>query len=398
MSLLDQLQREPASTVADLLERGYRGTNRRPPTADFARKVQEAVAVFEHAKSLPGVKGEELIREAFSLDDFVLPFNWYTDRQLLAKYQETPAAWQAFLKRGTLPDFRAAARDRVQGVDSPMLEVQQLGDYRNADAAGRGQLSGSRDTTLQVKKYGRKFPLAWESQINDVLEQLADLPERMALAARRTEQYQATAAYAANSTIYVTNHSVNGTTVSNKGTAALAIDALTTAINGMRSLIDDNGNPIFLGDKLRLVVPPQLELTAQRIVSATNLIWDSNPSAGTQKQRYETPNYLTPRLQVVVDYYLPILDATHGTTGWYLFADPGTLPAGEVVFLRGHEQPELFMATPNAVRISETGAAGGMINPMDGSFENDEIAYKVRHCVGAGLYEWRASYFSDGSA
>jgi hypothetical protein len=389
---LETLSPEGSSAQAlSLAEHGMRALSERAgaPTAARQRRIAEAARLFQTARRHP--LGDRILMEAFSTSDYPLTFGWFTDRQMLARYETTPAAWQAFLKRSTLPDFRAAARDRMQGLDTPMPLLAMGEPYKN-DA----RLSGSRDTSLQVKKFGRAFPLQWESQVNDVLEQLADLPSAFARAARNTEQYQACAAYAANATIYG-NHTVNGVVFSNKGTGVLSIANLKTAITSMRRLRDDNGNPIYLGAKLTLVVPPDLEMEAKQILGAQNFIFDTNPTAGTQKQRMQTENYIAPMCSLAVDYWLPILDPTNGATSWYLFADPGSLPAGEVVFLRGQETPALFMRSPNAVRISENSALGGDADPMSGSFENDEVAYKVRHCVGAGLYEWRATYWSNGT-
>lgn len=388
------LESSDRTAVVTLAESGMRRISERgvAPSAHRLRKIAEAARLFAQAGRR--ADGDRLLMEAFSTSDYPLTFGWFTDRQMLARYQSTPAAWQAFLKRSTLPDFRAAARDRIQGLAAPMGELAPSEPYKN-DA----KLIGDRDATLQIRKYGRAYPLMWEAQVNDVLEQLAELPGQFAQAARNTEQYQACKAYAAHPTIYSTTHTTRkGDTFSNKGTAALSINALKAAVTGMRKLRDEEGNPIYLGRRLRLVVPPDLEMDAAQILSAQNFMFDTNPAAGTAKQRMTTDNYLAPILDLTVDYWLPVVDLVQGSTGWYLFADPAEFPAGEVGFLRGQDTPALFMRAPNSIRISENGALGGEADPMSGSFENDEVAYKVRHCVGATLYEWRATFFSTGAA
>jgi hypothetical protein len=337
--------------------------------------------------------GALIIREAFSTSDFPLAFSWYTDRLMLAAYLEYPATWMRFLKRSTVPDFRAAARDRMQGLNGAMGKVAETEDYQHNQ-----NLSGSRDTSLQVFKYGQTFPISFESSVNDVLGQLADIPRSLAESARRTEQKVACAAYAANA-LYTT-HTVNGVSYANAATgggSGLTITNLTTALDFMKSLVDDNGEPIAVGTKLLLVVPPKLETTALRILGAQNFILDTNPAAGTAKTRTESPNYIAALVDLVVDPYLPICDPTNGQTAWYLFTPPAQFQAGEVAFLAGQETPGLFMKQPDSIRVSDSGAVGGAANPLDGSFANDTLSYKVRHIVGASLYEWRATYRGQGA-
>lgn len=346
------------------------------------QRVLEVAEFIDHCRTRPD--GHYRLMEAFSTSDFALAFAWFTDYLMLGMYEQSPVVWDQFLRRTVLADFRAAARDRLQGLDTPMKEVPPGTDYKN-DAS----LSGSRDTSLKLAKYGRKVPILWEALINDVLGELKDVPGRLARAARHTEQYTVCAAYAANSTIYTVG---NG----NKGTKKLSLQALQDALSAMMSQKDAGGNPIVIG-MARLVVPPQLEIFADALLHANNLVYDTNPAAGTAKQRFETGNFLAPRLQLVTDYWLPILDPTNGTTGWYLFADPAVLAAGEVGFLKGHEQPELFMRKPDAVRVSASGGLSGDASPMDGDFDTDSVDYKVRHVVGASIREPKATYHSDGT-
>jgi hypothetical protein len=54
----------------------------------------------------------------------------------------------------------------------------------------------------------------------------------------------------------------------------------------------------------------------------------------------------------VVNYYLPIVDTTSGSTAWYVFATPKQgRPALQQSFLRGREAPQLFMRLPTLARL-----------------------------------------------
>jgi hypothetical protein len=111
-----------------------------------------------------------------------------------------------------------------------------------------------------------------------------------------------------------------------------------------------------------------------------------------------------PRL--AMNYYLPIVDATHGATGWYIFANPESgRPALEFGRLRGHTTPELFMKLPNSVAIGEgnmgpgAGITPGTTNmsPLEGDFDTDSINYKVRHCFGGTQIDPIMAVYSNGS-
>jgi hypothetical protein len=67
-------------------------------------------------------------------------------------------------------------------------------------------------------------------------------------------------------------------------------------------------------------------------------------------------------------------------------------PALIIAFLRGHEEPEIFIKEPNARRIG-----GGASDPMNGSFDTDSIDYKVRHVVGGRIVDGKATVASNGS-
>jgi hypothetical protein len=64
----------------------------------------------------------------------------------------------------------------------------------------------------------------------------------------------------------------------------------------------------------------------------------------------------------------------------------------EVGFLIGHETPELFQKTPNAVRVG-----GGPVDPTDGDFETDSVEWKLRHVYGGTLMDPKSGVASKGT-
>ena len=80
-------------------------------------------------------------------------------------------------------------------------------------------------------------------------------------------------------------------------------------------------------------------------------------------------------------------------------------PALEFGRLRGHTTPELFMKLPNSVAIGEGSMGPGPgimpgstnMNPMEGDFDTDTLAYKIRHVFGGTTLEPIETVYSNGS-
>ncbi len=239
-------------------------------------------------------------------------------------------------------------------------------------------------------------PLAWETIINDDLSALEDTPRRLGRAARRSEEKFATQLFVSstgpNATFFSdTNKNkvdpANGAVNTNP---PLSVNGLQDALTVLMRQVDKDGEPIAV-QAVELVVPPSLMVIAENILNSTQL-W-LNEQGGTTNSRLISQNWLKGMFRLSTNYYLPIVDTTHGSTAWYLFASPQNgRPAIQIGFLRGHETPEIFMKQPNAVRVG-----GGPLNPIDGDFDTDTIQYKLRHIFGGSLIDPIMAVASNGS-
>jgi hypothetical protein len=330
-------------------------------------------------------------REAMSTSDFPNLFADILDRQILANYNTTPVSWEAFARRGTVRDFRQVKRFTLDGGMGVLGNVGELGEYPMASLTDGGY-------SYKVSKFGRRMGLDWEDLINDDLDAFRDLPMRLGVSARRTEEFFATGLFASstgpNSTYFASaNKNIVTTGTLNP---SLSISALQAAFTVLASQVDPDGGPIII-DGVTLVVPPALIVPANNIMNATQ-IWTAAGSGGASSDagrgdRLNTVNWMANKVKVVSDPWLPIIDTTHGNTGWYLFADPGVgRPAMEVGFLQGHEVPDTFQKLPNQQRVG-----GGAAAPEDGDFETDRIDWKVRHVIGGTLMDVKAGFASNGT-
>jgi len=364
--------------------RGIRGMRKDDPR--YKRSLSEAATLIED--TIKGRRPMYLMQEAMTTSDFPLLFGDVIDRAMLGRYTEWDTVWDGIARRNTVRDFRTVKRNTLDGGEAVLTKVEQAAPYLEASLT-EGQY------TYSVAKYGRRLPFTWEDFINDDLDALRDSPDRLAKAARMTEDRFVTALYAAstgpNATFFASG---NANLVTAGAGSALSIASLTSAYALLRAQKDKDGNPIFVNG-ITLMVPPALEVTANNIANATEIRVATGGGGSSAADQITATNWLGKVFtRVLVNPWLPVITTTGtiGNTAWYLFANPSVgRPACEIGFLRGHESPELFIKSSNAIRIS-----GGTVGAEDGDFDTDAVNYKVRHVIGGTLMEPKSAVASFG--
>ena len=356
----------------------------RQANSAYQRDLVEAGRLYQRA--LHGNKRDLVdFEEAMTTSDFSLLFADILDRQVLGSYQDWPSTWAMYARRGTTRDFRPVKRFALDGASSTLDEVPERGEYPEAAVVPS-------EYTYQVTKRGRRLDWTWEMRVNDDLDAFRELPLILGRASRMTEDKFVTQLYAGasgpNSTFFSVGHANIVT-----GNPVLSVDALEDAMIVLASQRDSDGNPIFI-DNLVLVVPPALEVVANNILNAVQIDAASGGGDGTGNNQLRVNNWLARRVKVVVNPWLPIVSSTaNGNTSWYLIGQTmAGRPAMEVGFLRGYEQPQVFVKAPDSMRVG-----GGMAPVEDGDFETDAIRHKVRHVLGGVLMDYKMAVASNGS-
>lgn len=380
LELIETIRAEEAS-VQRLFGAEGRGTRHVTRGPEYQKRLAEAVALV--ADVIQGKRPTHYLKEAMTTSDFPYLFGDILDRQLLAAYRETPQTWPNIAKRSTVRDFRTVKRFGVYGGDTILDEVPEMHEYPLS------KINEDTPYTYAVKRYGRKMPFSWQTMINDDLDALKDIPERFGRASRRSEEYFVTGLFVdANGphASFYTGGNANIVT----SNPVLSLAALQTAMEIISKQTDQNGNPIFI-ETVELVIPPALEVTALNYLNALQI--EMTEKGGTSGRKLTVENWMKTKFRVNKNAYIPIVaSSANGHTSWFLFANPDAEhPALEVGFLRGHEEPEIFMKAPNASRI------GGGMNAMDGDFDTDSIEYKVRHVFGGCRMDPKMTVASNGS-
>jgi hypothetical protein len=381
LELLETIRSEEAS-VQRLFASEGQGARHHAGSPQYARKLAEAARLV--ADVMQGKRPAHQLREAMTTSDFPILFGDILDRQLLASYRDVPTTWQNYAKRSVVRDFRTVKRYGIHGGDSVLDAVPEKTEYPGS------HLNEDTPYEFAVKKYGRRMPFSWEAFINDDLDALKDIPQKFGKAARRSEEKFATGLFVDANGPHASFYTGGNDNIVT-GNPVLSLAALQTAMEGWSQVTDADGNPIYI-EMAELVVPPALEVTALNILNTLQI--EMIEKSGTSNRKTTVQNWIKTKFRLNVNPWIPIVASTaNGSTSWFLFANPDNdRPALEVGFLRGHEEPEVFMKAPNATRVG-----GGGMDAMNGDFETDSIEYKVRHVFGGTREDPKMAVASNGS-
>ena len=365
-------------------------------------QVTQAAQMLENAYQggIVGRRAQLNLMEAFTTSDFQWAAFVVLDRETIAQYQEIPTTSDQWTDTTTVRDFRPKKLVDFTQSGFTLEPVGELAPYPMQDRRGGFELS------IQVAKYGRRYGLSWESMVNDQLDELADLPNALAVAAREAEQIKrlslllnfnpATGVGSGPNTQFFKNYTgTYGPTTPFAGvnttpaTVPLTYDNLLAAVNLLKQRKSpQNGRPIVLPDRFKLIVPPELEITARAILA---IEYRETVVGGVTTR---LGNEVRPLVDLVVEPWLTWLDkGPKAATTWYLLPPRGSnFKAVMDAKLRGHETPEMRVRADTGNSVG-----GGALSPQDGSFDIDDLQYRVRHIFGGTTLNPLATYVSLGS-
>jgi len=234
---------------------------------------------------------------------------------LLQGYTAVEAAWDQIASIRSVSDYKTVTGVRLNG-GFDFEDVGPSGELKSADASDETR-------TIRAKLTGRMSSITMVDIVNDDLGALTQVPARLGRgAAVKLNKDFWTEFQSSNSSFYRAETAAAGN--------ALQISSLRTAVASYRKLTDPDGNPLGITPQL-LLVPPELEMTAEELMGSSVLITGENATRGNV-------NVFAGRFRVVSSAYL-----TSGTT-WWLMANPAELPAMEVAFLNGQRLPTVQQA------------------------------------------------------
>jgi len=319
-----------------------------------------------------------LFQRAISTGSFAEILGSAAAKSLQAAYESFPSTFLAWAGQREVADFKVY-NDIKLGAFGSLAEVGDAGEIEH------GTLTESKETH-QAKTYGRRFAVTRKMWINDDMGAFLRVPGELGMAAARNiDDIAYTALISASGLgptmnedshvlFYISRTTPNcqvGATSS-----LLSDDGLITGKALMRKMKGLGGENINVIPRF-LLVPPELEHTALKLVSASELMLvKTTPTTGAAETTvFPTKNIHQGTLLPIVE---PRLSAgTNGTTAWYLIADPNQVPSLVVVYLRGQRAPVVERKDP----VDVLG-----------------IGWWIYHDVGVAAIDWRGIMRSKGAA
>lgn len=320
------------------------------------------------------------VAEALSTSDFQQATGDVLHRELLTRYQDITPTWSGYVRRTTVADFKPKTFVDILGGRTGLDRVPELSEYPARDSS-KGEYQ------IRAGKFGSRFAVSFEAIVNDELGEIRQMPANLAAAARDEESKQAAQLLVkadGNGPNTAFFKSASGNAPDNK---PLTADNLDAAITKASQAKDSDGRPVVMSGFV-LVVPTGLETTARRILSAQEF-----RTTDANGQVTVSGNFLAGRVDVVVDPWLQVVNtAAKAAATWYVLPKPAGRPALAIAFMTGREVPDLRVKADTGSR-----AGGGSITPEEGSFDIDDVQYRVRHILGTATLDPAGTYVSTGS-
>ena len=314
------------------------------------------------------------LRETMTVAHFPIYFNTALSRAFYSDYQYQGGQWLNYTYQDTTPDFRDVERMR-------MTEPGTL-HRRREKAESKPTYIAESALYYGVEEYSEQFDISWQTILNDDLGKIKQTPQRMANAARRFVDS------------FVSNLYDNATTIAQivttlgapwGGTGRLTTANLAIGLNAMKQRTDAGGNLMNI-TKVFLVIPPILEIQQGQMLN--NILAFGGPG-GNELGKYISGIYTD-----------PYITTAGANVPWYLFADPGEIPAVTVARLQGWPGPVVTMRAPDNKLVSGTAPAAFLM----GSFATGDLTWDVEDIIGGwdddsyvGLTDHRGIYISNGT-
>ena len=303
------------------------------------------------------------IRGAFTAVSLPGVLGAAANKFILAGFNHVDDTWRQISAVKPATDFKAMTRYRL----TDGLEYEEVG------ASGEikhGSL-GEENYTNQAKTYAKMLGLTRVNIINDDLGAFDTIRQRLGRGAALKLNTVFWTAFLDNASFFT---DARGNYMEGAGTT-LQSSQLTAAVLLFRKLKTpavqgQEGHVLGVKPK-NLLVPPELEVTADELYESTNMVGGSTKSTAknTHAGKYKP---------IVTPYLSDDSITNYSTTGWYLLGDKDDLPVMEVVFLNNQQTP--------------------IVESAEANFNVLGVEFRGYHDFGAAKAEYNGGVKSKGAA
>lgn len=324
--------------------RQYRGMS----MADAAGLILE-----REGKSRGLRTASELIKRAHTTSDFPKLLGSMVGRMMRPAYEEAAGALKQVAREASATDFRSKHSIAFDRADFSFTKVPEAGEYQY------GTVEESKES-YRLETFGKIMSLTRQALVNDDLAGFTRMAEMHGRAAAALESETLAGLVEQNPTLAATKRPVFHADHGNLDGAGtpLSVASLSAARLAMRRQTGLGSNRIAVRPRF-LIVPPELETTAEQIMAAIDAgTTDAvNPFGGGALDLIVEPYFTDP-------------------AAWYIAADPGSIDGIEYAYLAGEEGLQV---------MTEQG------------FDSDVFKVKGRLDYGAGWIDYRGWYKNPGA-
>jgi ATP-dependent protease ClpP protease subunit len=274
-----------------------------------------------------------------------------SNKSVLKGWEAQPESFERFCKKGQLSDFKIANRVGLDGFKA-LDKVEEGAEYKYATLSDRGE-------KIMLATYGKIFSITRQAIINDDMNMLMSVPEKMGRAAKRTIGNLVWAIITGNPKMS-DNKALFHADHKNLGSGAPSVETISALCELMESQMIGE-DPLNIQPAFALV-PPNLKRTMLQIVKSSS-VKGADVNAGIA-------NPIQDLLEVISEPRLK----TNSDKAWYVAAGLGE-DTIEVAYLDGIDTP--------------------YIEQQDG-FTVDGVATKVRIDAGVAPLDYRGLAKSTG--
>ncbi len=325
-----------------------------------------------HGLDAPMAIGD-LFKRAISTYSFPTALGNVLNRSIQQGYQDAASTLLQFAQRKEVKDFRQNKNIR-------------MGRFGRPERVGRGGeiihgTVGEEAENFQALTYGQRFTISREDFINDDLGLFTEVPMRLGSSMKMNIDdvgYKDVLSIAtglgpnmlSDGAALFSAARTDGANYFSGATTALSSASLSAAKQLLRK-IKQSGREINITPTF-ILVPPELEQTAQELVNSTQIIISEAGSSTNATTRGNTNVHFN-SLQVLVEPRLSAISAT----AWYVIASNLMAQSLAVSFLQGQDAPTVERRDPADVL--------GM-------------GWFAYHDVGIDPIDWRGIVRSKGAA
>ncbi|WP_277023608.1 Mu-like prophage major head subunit gpT family protein [Paracoccus hibiscisoli] len=306
-----------------------------------------ADALQRSGVSTRGMSADEVFARSLSTSDFPLLVSNAMGKVAAQAYQAAESPLKALARQRTLPNFKTTTAIRI-GEMGRLQEMTEHGEFTHTSRAEAGE-------TMSLKTFGRAINVSRKLLIDDDLGLLGDMTSAMGAAAAQTEAEEMVALLTGNPTMsdgLPVFHATHGNTVA----VPLSEAALSAARQHMRTVKGLDGKTIIAVKPRYLVVGPELETAAEKLLAAIY--------AATT----DDVNVFAAKLSLVIE---PRIEGDE----WFVLGDPAAVPSLQYAYL--------------------SSAQGVQIQRQE-AWDTLGLKYRAFLDFGCGWLDWRGAYRSTG--